>query len=225
MMMMQLSIKEIDQIISFLQEPYPYDLIKRLEALRSETELNIKLHNQKIMDIMEEQKSIQEHGFGTSPVSTAYFMIENKVTSNSKIYIKSGMYDCNRCKKFFTIHTRLFAGKDKGYVCPYCKSDDYTEQEICKSNTREVGWYPIYLREPPCPGMYDVTIETPDGTRLANLGYLHPDGRWELCVDHHNYQDCFILAWTERPTLWMYVHEKDAEEWEKVKHKFKVGKK
>lgn len=224
-MMMQLSLKEIDQIISFLQEPYPYDLIKRLEQLRSETELNIKLHNQMVMSKMEEERSIQEHGFGTSPVSTAYFMIEEKPKNNNQIYIKSGMYDCNTCKKFFTIHTRLFAGKDKGYVCPYCKSEDYIEQEICKSNTREVGWYPIYLREPPCPGMYDLTIETPDGTRLANMGYLRADGSWELYVDHHNYQDCYVIAWTERPSLWKYIEKDDGIPWEEIKHKYKVGKK
>ena len=77
MMMMQLTVKEIDQIISFLQEPYPYELIKRLEQLKIETEFYIKLHNQKLIDRMEEERQIQEHGFGTSPVSTAYFKLEN----------------------------------------------------------------------------------------------------------------------------------------------------
>jgi hypothetical protein len=78
MMLMQLTIKEIDQIISFLQEPYPYELIKRLEQLKTETEWNIALENNRLIQIMEEERQINEHGFGTSPVSTAYFKLSNE---------------------------------------------------------------------------------------------------------------------------------------------------
>lgn len=78
MMLMQLTIKEIDQIISFLQEPYPYELIKRLEQLKTETEWNIALENSRLIQIMEEERQINEHGFGTSPVSTAYFKLSNE---------------------------------------------------------------------------------------------------------------------------------------------------
>ena len=50
MMIMQLSVKEIDQIISFLQEPYPYELIKRLEQLKAETELHLNFSRLKAKD-------------------------------------------------------------------------------------------------------------------------------------------------------------------------------
>lgn len=72
---MQLSIEEIDQIISFLQEPYPYQLIKRLEQLKAETAFNIQIHNQKIMYKLDEEKQIQENGLGSSPIKNAYFKI------------------------------------------------------------------------------------------------------------------------------------------------------
>lgn len=78
MMLQQLTLKEIDQIISFLQEPYPYELIKRLEQLRTETEWNIKMENLKLIQRMEEERQINEHGFGTSPVSTAYFKLSDE---------------------------------------------------------------------------------------------------------------------------------------------------
>lgn len=74
-MMFQLSVNEIDKIISFLQEPYAHELITRLEQLKNETIFYNKIHNQKIMDIMNEEKQIRENGFGTSPVSSAYFEI------------------------------------------------------------------------------------------------------------------------------------------------------
>jgi hypothetical protein len=74
----QLTIKEIDQIISFLQDPYPYELIKRLEKLKAETLSYIQIKNKLIMDKMEEERQINEHGFGTSPVKTAYFEITNE---------------------------------------------------------------------------------------------------------------------------------------------------
>lgn len=79
---MQLTIKEIDEIISFLQEPYPYELIKRLEQLRIETEFNIKIENQRLMDRMNEEKQINDHGFGSSPVSTAYFQLVPPIPSS-----------------------------------------------------------------------------------------------------------------------------------------------
>lgn len=82
MLMMQLTPKEIDEIISFLQEPYPYELIKRLEQLKMETEWNIKLENQRLMDRMNEERSIQEHGFGSAPVSTAYFDFVARIPSS-----------------------------------------------------------------------------------------------------------------------------------------------
>lgn len=88
----------------------------------------------------------------------------------------------------------------------------------------EVGWYPMYLKEPPHSGVYDVTIETPDGTRLINVGYLNPQRKWELLIDRHNYQDCFVIAWTERPNPWKYIHEEDIQLWSEIKHKYKVGK-
>ncbi len=76
MLLMQLTLKEIDQIISFLQEPYPYELIKRLEQLRAETEFHILLENKKFIDRMNEEIEINTHGFGSSPVSNAYFLLE-----------------------------------------------------------------------------------------------------------------------------------------------------
>ena len=86
-MMMQLTVKEIDQIISFLQEPFPYELIKRLEQLKKETEFNITMENFRLIQRMEEEREINENGFGTSPVSTAYFKIEDvndgKISSTS----------------------------------------------------------------------------------------------------------------------------------------------
>lgn len=78
MMIQQLTLKEIDQIISYLQEPYPYELIKRLEQLRVETEFHIHLENSRIMAKMEEERYINEHGFGTAPVSTAYFQLSEE---------------------------------------------------------------------------------------------------------------------------------------------------
>lgn len=77
MMLQQLTLKEIDQIISFLQEPYPYELIKRLEQLRTETEWNIQMENLNLIQRMEEQRQINEYGFGTSPVSSAYFEVSS----------------------------------------------------------------------------------------------------------------------------------------------------
>lgn len=137
--------------------------------------------------------------------------------------IKSGCYTCNVCKKFFTAHTRLFLSKSDGYACPYCKSLDWTEEERGHRNEgTEVGWYPMYLKEPEKSGVYDVTIETPDGTRLANVGYLTPERKWELLIDRHNYKDCYVLAWTHRPNLWKYIHEEDIKLWSEIKEKYKV---
>ena len=48
------------------------------------------------------------------------------------VYLKSGFYTCNICKKYFTAHTRIFLGKEKGYGCPYCKNNDFTEFEFNK---------------------------------------------------------------------------------------------
>src|SRR5580692_1161865 len=76
MMLQQLTVKEIDQIISFLQESFPYELIKRLEQLKTETKFNITMENFRLIQRMEEERQINENGFGTSPVSTAYFKIE-----------------------------------------------------------------------------------------------------------------------------------------------------
>ena len=78
MMLQQLTVKEIDQIISFLQEPYPYELIKRLEQLRTETKWNIQMENAKLIQRMEEERQINEYGFGTSPVSSAYFELSDE---------------------------------------------------------------------------------------------------------------------------------------------------
>ncbi len=73
-MIHQLTVDEIDQIISFLQEPYPYELIKRLEKLKEETIFYIKMRNQKIIEDLDMERQLKEQGgWGTSPVSTAYF--------------------------------------------------------------------------------------------------------------------------------------------------------
>jgi len=73
--MQQLTVKEIDQIISHLQEPYQFVLIKRLEQLKSETIFSIKIHNDMILNKLDEQKSIIENGLGTSPVQNSYIEI------------------------------------------------------------------------------------------------------------------------------------------------------
>lgn len=80
-MINQLNIKEIDEIISFLQEPYPYELIKRLEDLKKETIFYIKFHNQKMIDRMNEEKQILEHGLGSAPVRSAYFKLVPPIPS------------------------------------------------------------------------------------------------------------------------------------------------
>lgn len=45
---------------------------------------------------------------------------------------------------------------------------------------------------------YDVTIQTPDGTRLLNVAMLPKLGEWQLLIDKHNYQDCIVIAWKLR---------------------------
>lgn len=75
MLIQQLTVKEIDQIISHLQEPYQFVLIKRLEQLKSETIFSIKIHNDMILNKLDEQKSIIENGLGTSPVQNSYIKI------------------------------------------------------------------------------------------------------------------------------------------------------
>ena len=83
MMMMQLSVEEIDDIISRLQEPYAYDLIKRLQQLKTETQFYIQMENQRLLDRLYEEDKIKEQGgFGTSPVSHAYFQIEEGNNEN-----------------------------------------------------------------------------------------------------------------------------------------------
>ncbi len=77
MLIFQLSIKEIDQIISYLQEPYPIELIKRLEQLKNETQWHIDLDNSSLIQRMAEERQINEHGFGTAPIYNAYIEIRN----------------------------------------------------------------------------------------------------------------------------------------------------
>lgn len=76
-MIHELTISEIDQIISFLQEPYPYKLIKKLESLKDEIIFWNRLQAQRMLDILEDENQLRKQGgFGTSPVSNAYFKIE-----------------------------------------------------------------------------------------------------------------------------------------------------
>ena len=78
-MINELTIKEIDEIISWLQEPYPYELIKKLELLKEETIFWNKLQCQRMIDNLDAEKQLKKQGgFGTSPVPNAYFKIEEK---------------------------------------------------------------------------------------------------------------------------------------------------
>ena len=73
----ELTVKEIDQIISFLQDPHPYELIKRLEALKEETIFWNRMRGERLLAVIDEENQIRKQGgFGTSPVSSAYFKIE-----------------------------------------------------------------------------------------------------------------------------------------------------
>lgn len=138
------------------------------------------------------------------------------------LYLKSGMYTCNVCKKWFNSHTRMFLGKDKGYGCPYCRRTDFTEEEMDKKKPELhfIGWTPIYLKWPYSEGAYDVTIETPDGMRLLNVGYFDGDKTWTLLIDKHNYQDCHVIAWGLRPEPWRFKEEDPTmlEVWEQIKN-------
>lgn len=78
-MINELSIDDIDRIISWLQEPYPYDLIKKLELLKEEIIFLNDLHDQKFLDSLKEEEQLRKQGgFKTSPVQNAYFALEEK---------------------------------------------------------------------------------------------------------------------------------------------------
>lgn len=47
---------------------------------------------------------------------------------------------------------------------------------------------------------YDVTLIDINGARLVNVAIFRPlNSTWELLLDKHNYQDCKVVAWKERP--------------------------
>lgn len=78
-MINELSISEIDQIISWLQEHYPYELIKKLELLKEEIIFYNKLQGQKYLDDLNHAEQLRKQGgWKTSPVRDAYWAEEKK---------------------------------------------------------------------------------------------------------------------------------------------------
>ena len=60
-------------------------------------------------------------------------------------------------------------------------------------------WISVRKELPKDLAAFDVTIN--DGyARLLNLALWWPQkNEWELLVDKHNYSDCKVVAWRERP--------------------------
>ncbi len=77
-MIQQLTTKEIGDIISFLRDDCPDELIKRLKDLALETEFYIQFQNKLIVSKMDQEKEIMQNGFGTSPVRNAYWEIKQE---------------------------------------------------------------------------------------------------------------------------------------------------
>ncbi len=66
-----------------------------------------------------------------------------------------------------------------------------------------MDWILFRFRKPANLHHYDVTLQDLDGGRLLNVGiYRALEGTWELLIDKHNYQDCKVIAWRERPAVY-----------------------
>lgn len=61
-------------------------------------------------------------------------------------------------------------------------------------------WELFRKKKPHKWGAFDVTLDDGGGARLINVGIYRPlEDSWELLIDKHNYQDCKVVAWRDRP--------------------------
>lgn len=65
-------------------------------------------------------------------------------------------------------------------------------------------WIPVKTLVPDIDmDSFDVTIETPDGTRLTNIAiYRKKTDEWELMIDKHHFRDCKVIAWQPRVPIY-----------------------
>lgn len=64
-------------------------------------------------------------------------------------------------------------------------------------------WRVLKKEWPTAFGVYDVTLQDFTGGRLLNVAIFRPEGNsWELLIDAHNYKNCPVIAWQERPEVY-----------------------